>query len=49
MLRDRKKTVEALLELKRGGSQDTPTGRQSEEAQEKEERSGPALRRYFNE
>lgn len=52
VLHDRKKTVDALLELKQGSSPDTPPEQQTQEApeiQEKAERTAPALRRYLNE
>lgn len=49
VLRDRKKTIDALLELKRGSSRDAPPEPPTQEPQEKQERTAPVLRRYMNE
>lgn len=49
LLRDRKKTVDALLELKRGSRQDTsPRTSADTSPVQSEEKGRPALRRYFN-
>jgi putative transposase len=49
VLNDRKKAVDALLELKQGNSQGAPPEEPGSQPQEKEERGQPVLRRYINE
>jgi putative transposase len=52
VLRDRKETIDALLALKRGSNHEAlpePPVQESQEPTEKEERTSPGLRRYFNE
>lgn len=49
VLRDRKETIDALLELKGAQSQEPWPEQPAQEAPEKEEAVAPVLRRYFNE
>ena len=49
VLLDRKKAVDALLELKQGNSQGAPPEEQANQPPEREERGEPVLRRYINE
>lgn len=48
-LRDRKETIDALLDLKRGQSVEAQPEQQAQGVPEKEEAVAPVLRRYFNE
>ena len=49
VLHDRKKAVDALLELKQGNCQGAPPEEPANQPPEREERGEPVLRRYINE